>query len=114
MSEFSEITRLAFTVPINGAGAGNVTVRPATDGKKWVLYHLYAQVGGATDVTILSGSTALTGAIAIQGTSPDDVLELKNAGVPVLKADEVNEAFVINVSAAVDIDGFALMGEGDT
>ena len=109
---FETLIRAGFTQPINftAGGAGDNTVRAATVGKKWVVFYLHLEASASIDMLIKSGSTALTGAIAITASQ---VYDFESAGAPILKGSATGESFVINVSAATDIDGWAFMAEID-
>ena len=101
-----------FTQAINltAGGAGNNTVRAATPGKRWVIFFLHLESSASIDLIVKSGTVELTGALAITATT---VLDFSAGGAPILKASDRNLTFVINTSAAGDVDGWALMAEID-
>lgn len=108
MSDIAIAAKTWETVAIdNSASSGDLTVRAIDAGERFVVYGLFLQSEGTTDVTAKSGSTALTGAIA---TAANDQLSFFNNGFPVLIGDATGDDFIINVSAAVQINGFANIG----
>ena len=99
-----------FVVPINftAGGAGDTTVRAAVTGRGWVITYLHLECSASIDLLFKSGTTALTGVIAITGTQ---VYDFEASGAPILKSSASGEAFVINCSGAADVDGWAYMME---
>jgi hypothetical protein len=90
---------------ISGASAGNNTVLSAVAGKKFHVYHLTVVVNAAVGVKFVSGTTDLTGVMSFSGqgegfsesvTPPAELLVSANAG----------EAFIMNLSGAVQVSGF--------
>lgn len=74
------------------------------------MTHAYIESSAAIDILVKSGSTALSGTIAI---AANGFVEFKNGGAPIWKATATGDDFILNVSGAADIDGFAYMQEVD-
>jgi len=97
------------TVAINNAAAsGDLTIHTTTTGTKFVVYMIFVQAEGATDLTFKSGSTSISGAIAYAINA-----EAIYGGsvAPIFMGRTKGDNFVMNVSAAVQVNGFAVIGE---
>lgn len=87
--------------PINFATSGNNTIVAAVAGKVVKVYRMTLTVGGATNITLYNGATALTGPIPL-ATNGSYVLDF--SGIPWYTTTASN-AFIINSSAAVQVSG---------
>jgi hypothetical protein len=99
----------SFTVRISVNAIGANTVRAAVADRRWVITKL-TLVTGATGnaVTIVSGATSLTGPMDF----PANTIYTDGDGDHViLRASNVNEAFVITLTAAQFVNGWAQMRE---
>jgi type IV secretory pathway protease TraF len=92
----------------NAAASGDLTVHTTTAGKRFVVYHVWLQAEGATDITFKSGATALSGPLAFAINAERGWI---SSGVPIIRGNAVGDNFVIAISAAVQVNGFALVGE---
>ena len=106
------LRNLVFSVAIDTTGTGpgaTKELRAGTVGKRWQIHFLYLEVGGATDISLLSGSTAVTGTFtgATTGQSWGDGESV------ILKGVAVGDAFQAILSANEDLDGWAMMSEAD-
>ena len=101
-----------FTLAINftAGGAGDTTVRTVGAGKRFVIHYLHLEASASIDMIFKSGTTALSGAIAITATQTYD---FEMGGEPILKGAATGDDFIINVSGAADVDGWAYMSEID-
>lgn len=108
MSDRAIASKIWETVAINNAAAsGDLTVKAIAAGERFVVFHLFLQSEGATDVSVKSASTSLTGAVL---TASGDEFEWKNSGFPVFVGTATGDDFILNVSAAVQVNGFATIG----
>lgn len=107
----TSLAKTARTVAVAGAGAA-VTVAAAKPGLRAVCYHVYIinNGTGATELTFKSAATEITGDMPL---SVAELLELRNAPLPVLIANAVNEALTVANSATEALEGFAVVGYAD-
>lgn len=97
---------LALQNPLSGAlisfaTSGDNNIVAGVTAKVIKAYRLYIVVGGATNITIKDGSTALTGAMPFASNGS---LVLDFSGIPWYTTSAGN-ALVINSSAAVQVSG---------
>lgn len=99
----------AKTVPIDTAAAGDLTIFTPQVGTRFVCYALWFTAGGATSVTVKSGTNALTGPVPASTTIPN---EFKSAhpDLPYFKGRAKGEALIVNNSNAVQLSGAAIVG----
>lgn len=100
------------SVAVNIAGSGDNTVHTVTSGTRFVVYYIWLQAEAAVTITFKSGaSTSISGAI-------DFALAAEKSwgagGIPALRGNAVGDNFIINLSGAVQVNGFALVGEIST
>ena len=108
-SALEGILRAGVVYPVNTSGSGDQTIRAAQTSKRWVVFQLGLRASGATNVIVKSGSTEITGAIPFTTQ-----LVTIGDGKSVLWAGrQVNQAFVLNSSAVMDLDGWVLLAEVD-
>lgn len=93
------------SVPIN-TNAGSLNVYTPSPGSLFIVLHLFLEAEGATDVTLKSGATPITGAINF---AANDEKEWKNAPFPVFKGLAPGDVFVLANSAPAQINGWALI-----
>jgi hypothetical protein len=106
------LSQVAKTVAIDNAGAATtVAAHTPSAGRIFAVIQLILQSEGITDVTIKSGATALTGPMSFTATSPVDYREFKNSGMPVFVGRAAGDVFNVTVSAAVQVQGFAVVAE---
>ena len=103
----SEIAN-AKSVAVSIAASGDNTVHIVTAGRRFIVWHLWLQAEAAVEVTAKSGSTAVSAPINFALNAEK---EWKNAGLPVFKGRAVGENFILNLSGAFQVNGFALIGE---
>ena len=101
----------AKSVAVDIASNGDNTVHTVTAGKRFVIYHLWLQAEAAVEIKVKSGSTSLSAPLnfainAERGWISD--------GVPIFRGNAVGDNFVINLSGAIQVNGFALVGEINT
>ena len=105
----SSLSAMAKSVAVNIAGSGDNTVHTTTAGKRFVVYHVWLQAEAAVDITFKSGaSTSLSGPLAFAINSERGWI---SSGVPIFRGNAVGDNFVINLGGAVQVNGFALVGE---
>ncbi|ANS05910.1 hypothetical protein [uncultured Mediterranean phage] len=97
------------TVEIDNSGAsGDYTIHATPAGVRFICPHIYLHSEGAIAATFKSGSTNISGPISI---AAEEVMEVLNDGFGVFHGRLSGEDFVVNVSAAQQINGFAVIGE---
>ena len=97
------------SVAINTASSGDNTIHTTTSGKRFLVYHVWIQAEGAVDVTFKSGAgTSLSAPISFAANAEKG---WSFSGVPVLRGNAVGDTFIINLGGAVQVNGFALVGE---
>lgn len=97
------------TVAIDGASGDNTIWTPPT-GTRWMLYALYLTAQGAVDVYIKSGATAVSGTQTFGFAADNSAVSLAPSEVPWMVGRAAGDAFVVNLSGAVVVDGFATLG----
>lgn len=99
----------AITVPISTtAASGDATIHATTAGLRFVVFYLVVASSAGVDVTIKSGATAISGAIAFAAGAE----KIWGANmVPVLKGRAAGDAFILNASGATNLRGFAVLAE---
>lgn len=102
------LSRSVDTYEIDSAASGAVTVFTPSTGSRFVVYHVWLQAEAGDEVTFRSGSTDLSAAITF---AANDVREFRNSGAPVFRGRAVSDAFVLNKLNAVQVNGFAVIGE---
>ena len=100
----------SFTVAISVSAIGDNTVRAAVADRRWVVTKLVLIFGATGNtVTLKSGAgTNLSGAMPFPANS---VLDTGDGDHIILRADNVNQAFVINLTANVLVTGWAQLKE---
>ena len=86
---------------INFSGSGNNTVVTGVVGKKIKILQIYLVLGGASNLTFLSGLTALTG---LMDFSSNGAFVLDFGQLP-LTCVNVLDSFIINSSSGVQVGG---------
>ena len=105
----AQVVDTGVTVPINTASSGDTTLHTPVSGTKFVVMRVNLRVATPVDILFKSGSTALTGGIPVSATVP---LDLSNAGgYPELIGRAKDDALVINLGAAVQVDGYAVVAD---
>lgn len=106
------------TVAIDVATSGDHAIWTPPTGTRWALHALWLTAQGAVDVYVKSGSTAVSGIQTFSFTAADVVMEIQANVMPSLVARTAGDAFTINLSGNVAVDGFAtltaLQGAGPT
>jgi len=97
------------SITINSS-ANPITVQAAVPGKRFVVLYLLMKSAGTTTLGLNSGGTEISGGNLVASES----LEMGGHGVPVLVGVGVNEAFTIDNSGTVLLEGTALVGLVDT
>ena len=87
---------------VDVTGTGDKTLVSATASQTTRVFRLFLVPDGTTNVVLKTGSTALTGQIPL---TPNQGFVLDFDGEPWFVTG-ANEAFIVNSSAAVNIDGF--------
>ena len=96
------------SVAVNIASSGDNTVHTTTAGRRFIVYHLWLQAEGAVDITFKSGATVLSAPLSFALNAERGWI---SSGVPILRGNAVGDNFVINLGGAVQVNGFALVGE---
>jgi hypothetical protein len=92
------------TVPINeGASSGDRTIQAIQPGQLFLVYGFWIKAGGAVDIIWKSGSTSISGTIAL---SAGEVIQIFQE-VPVLKGRAKGDDLILNLSATVTVRGWA-------
>lgn len=97
------------TVAVNISSSGDNTVHTVTSGTRFVIYHLWLQAEAAVEVTLLSGATAISGQIEFAVDAEKQWQG--HGGMPVFVGRAIGNNFIINLGGAVQVNGFALVGE---
>ena len=106
---FTRILSMSKSVPVNISSSGDNTIHTTTAGKRFLVYHIWLQAEAAVDVTIKSGAgTSLSGALTFAANSEK---AWSFSGVPAFRGNAVGDTFIINLGGAVQVNGFALVGE---
>ncbi len=91
------------TIPIDIASSGDNTILTVPVGHRFLISYLYLDVGAAVNVRLYSGTTQLSGLIRFAAAGSKT---FENSGDVVVKGRLVQNDFIINLSGAVDVDGF--------
>lgn len=92
-------------IPINVSSSGDTTLIAAPgDGRRIAVSHVHAQAAAAMNVTLKSGSTAITGPMP-QAAGGGWVTPPPTHTAQYWYICNNNEALVINLSAAVQLGG---------
>ncbi len=94
---------LIAAISLNAASAGDNTIATIPAGRRFIVTHLLMESSGATDIIFKSGSTSLTGAFAWPTTG---LPELGDRRSVLLRAAALGDNFIINSSAAVNLNGW--------
>lgn len=86
---------------VDFSAGGDNTIIAAVAGKRILVHRLILVVSAATSIIVKRGATALTGAMSM---SANGALSLDTTGEPWFTTD-INENFVINLSAGVQVGG---------
>lgn len=105
---WSWLSKGVTTYAINTASSGDNTILAATAGRRFCVYHLWLQAEAAVDVTLKSGSTSLTAPITFAANAEK---EWKNSGVGIFVARAAGNNLVLNLSGAVQVNGFVTLSE---
>lgn len=106
MDFHENLAKQLFVRAINVNSSGDNTILAATAGLGWEVWDFFLQAEAAVAVTIESGTTALTGPINF---AMDAEKRFTGDIAPVWTSAAVNEAFIVNLSGAVQVNGWALM-----
>lgn len=99
-------TNIPTVVKIEASSAGNNTIIAAPgNGFRLVIWHFNFLTRGAVNIRLLSGATELSGLYNF-GDDMGMAFDASGTGGPIPCGN--NEAFIINLSGAVAIDGFVL------
>lgn len=102
---FDRMLNAGETIAINitFGGAGDSTVLSVPAGKKFVVTYMHLEASATLDLIIKSGSTEITGLMAMTATS---IFDAESSGAPILKGRASGDDLVFNSSAAGDVDGW--------
>jgi hypothetical protein len=106
VSEFSVHEDRLVTVPINHATAADHVLRAVGSARLFIVTAVYVQSEGTVDVTFKSGTTAITGPIAM-ATAALATFFWSNAGDPIFRGRAGGDDFVMTLSGAVQVNGWA-------
>jgi hypothetical protein len=98
------------TVAIDVATSGDQVLWTPPAGTRWMLYALKLTAQGAVDVFVKSGATNISGVQTWSFTAADQTQELPPSEMPWMVARTASDAFTINLSGNVAVDGFATLG----
>ena len=99
------------TVPITSTGATGAlspVVHATSAGLYFVVFHIFVNTSAAMNLTILSGSTPLSGAIPMAALTD---LEWSGGDVPLFKGRAAGDAFNLSTSGATSLRGFCVICE---
>lgn len=85
-------------VAISCAGAGDNDIITPTAGKSLRVVHIGITTAALVDIIFKMAATPLSGAMSITSLSDD--------GSPYIWAGAVNEKFIMNLSAAIQVSGY--------
>lgn len=100
------------TVAIDVASSGDATIWTPPAGTRWTLHALFLSAQGAVNVYVKSGSTAISGVETFDYTAASAFTPfvLEASEMPWMVGRAAGEAFVLNLSGNVAVDGFATLG----
>jgi hypothetical protein len=90
------------------AASGDATIHATASGVYFLCFALWLTSSAGIDLTVKSGSTAITGGIPI---TSGGVVSWSGYGYPIMRGRATGEALVLNASASTDLRGFALVAE---
>lgn len=90
------------------AASGDATIHATASGVYFLCFALWVASSAGIDVTVKSGSTAISGAIPV---SAGGILDWKGQGYPIFRGRAAGDALVLNASANTNLRGFALVAE---
>lgn len=102
------LQKAAKTYPVNTATSGANTIFTPRAGQRFCVHVLYLQAEAGVDVTVKSGSTALSGDIAFAANAERT---WDNSGAAVFAGRVAGEAFVLTLSGNIQVNGFAVLSE---
>ena len=98
------------TVAVNISSSGDNTVHTVTSGTRFVVYQLWLQAEATVEVTIKSGaSTSISGQIEFATDAEKGWGE--GSVKPVFIGRAIGDNFIINLGAAIQVNGFAVVVE---
>jgi hypothetical protein len=110
VSEFSIHESRLKTVAINHATAADHVLEAIGPSRLFLVTALFLQSEGTVDVTFKSGATAITGPIAMAVAAPAiSTLFWANAGDGIMRGRLSGEDFVMTLSAATQVNGWATL-----
>jgi hypothetical protein len=89
-------------VPINTTGTGDKLIKAIDPGQRFVVMGIYLTFSGASNITVKSGSTAISGVMPVTATTE---WNLGFMGSPVFKGDATGDNLIINSSGAINMTG---------
>lgn len=107
------VTSNLLTLPVNCASSGDNTIRAANAGKKIAIVDLFLQAEADVEITLKMGAVSLSGAINFSTATTRERLWQSSGDWPVFKAFSVNQGFILNLSGAVQINGWVNILEVD-
>jgi hypothetical protein len=96
--------KTSLTAAIDISSSGDNTIIAADTNKKIKVVSIFFTMSAENDITLKRGTTDLSGAMPFAGTN-----EPRGATInfwPIPLETDVNEAFIINLSAASQVSGF--------
>lgn len=100
------------TVPIDTASSGDLTVWTPPAGTRWTLHALHLAAQAAVDVYVKSGATTISGTQTFDFSAASNFTPFVFAPseVPWMVGRAAGDAFILNLSGNVAVDGFATFG----
>jgi hypothetical protein len=111
--EFSVHEDRIIAVPINKATAADHVLEAVGVGRLFLVFAVFLQTEGTVDVTFKSGTTAITGAIAMATAGLADFY-WSNGGDPLWRGVAAGDDFIMTLSAAVQVNGWASLMKIDS
>lgn len=101
------------TLAVNISSSGDNTIRAANAGKRFAVTDAFLQAEADVAITVKSGSTVITGAIDFTAATATERLWQATDGRPLWKTRAINEALILNLSGAVQVNGWINLLEVD-
>lgn len=108
------VTAGLITLPVNFAASGDNTVRAAKAGKRWAVVDVFLQAEADVTLTVYSGAGAITGPIEFSTATTRERLWQSSGERPLWKAAATNQALVMNLGGAVQVNGWVNILEVDS
>jgi len=101
------------TIAVNISSSGDNTLRSANTGKRFVVTDCFLQAEADVAITVKSGATVITGAVDFTTAAGRERFWQGTDDRPLFKTRAINEALILNLSGAVQVNGWVNILELD-